>query len=68
MYVFVRPVVDMKISVGGSSCEIKEGQGQIKHTHKSTVTLDTYLHGKSLFPQLLHFTPVCSMSCLYTLQ
>ena len=30
MYVFVCPVVDLKISVGGSSCEIKGGQGQIK--------------------------------------
>ena len=29
MYVFVCPVVDMKISVGGSSCEIKERAGAV---------------------------------------
>ena len=37
MYVFVCPVVDMKISVGGSSCEIKEGQGQWVHSYSHTM-------------------------------
>ena len=37
LHTSVCPVVDIKISVGGSSCEIEEGQGQWVHSHSHTI-------------------------------
>ena len=39
MYVFVCPVVDMKISVGGSSCEIKEAVGSLPLSHNTELVM-----------------------------